>query len=188
MIEFCKKISFNNFEGDYADQKYQLAIDLSKLIPGNIDTALIDNVKTLVQSKVLPNSNGIIYREDLLELFGVTSEFDLFPAPVEFEEIERPIILEQTQFIKESLFDNYNPVIVHAAGGVGKTTFARELNDYPANNYIDVIYDCFGGGRYRNVSESRHQHRIALTQTINELALKQLCEPLVFYQTLLIPL
>lgn len=179
--EFCKLIKFNDFEGDYSFQKYQLQSDISKLVPGRIDNAIIENVTSLIRDKALPDSDGCINKEDVLKFFGVTSERELFPAPVEFEKINRPIVLKQHEDIKDMLFQNFNPMIIHAAGGVGKTMFAREITEYPSNNYVSVIYDCFGGGRYRNRSELRHQHRIALVQIINELALKQLCNPLIVH-------
>ena len=48
-----------------------------------------------------------------------------------------------------------------------------------------MVYDCFGGGRYRNRSETRHRHRDALVQIVNELAAQGLCDPLIAQSTAL---
>lgn len=183
--EFCALIRFVDGVGDYNAQRHQLHADMSQILAGTIDTVIIDHVIALVQEKALPESEGSIVKEDILKRFGVTSERDLFPAPPEFEKIENPILREQHQHLLDSILNFSSPTIIHAAGGVGKSVFAQQIAQSLPTGSLGIIYDCFGGGRYRNRSEHRHHHRHALVQIANELASQGLCDPLIAQSTAL---
>lgn len=176
---FCASLRFADGEGDYNAQKYELHSEISQLLAGTVDNPLIDSIAALVQEKALPNSNGRIVREDILKRFGVTSERDLYPAPPEFEKLDNTIPRKQHQDILDYILNASTPIIIHATGGVGKSVFARQIaQSFPIGS-LGIVYDCFGGGRYRNRSEPRHRHRDALVQIVNELASHGLCEPLI---------
>jgi hypothetical protein len=181
--EFCSLLEFTDIEGDYNEQRYKLNVETSHLIAGIVDTPLIDSIITLVAEKALPNSNGEILREDILKRFGVTSIRDLFPAPPEFEELINPLLIKQHQSLLNSILYASTPIIIHAAGGVGKSIFACQMAEAIPKDSIGIVYDCFGGGRYRNPSEPRHRHRDALIQVVNELSSYGLCDPLIALPT-----
>ena len=82
--EFCTYLDLIDGEGDYVAQGHELHAEISALLAGSVDNAQIDSVIALVQDKALPKNNGEIVREDILKRFGVTSQRDLFPAPLEF--------------------------------------------------------------------------------------------------------
>lgn len=183
--EFCTSLMFCDGEGDYSAQRYELHAEISQLLAGSVDNQQIDSITALVQEKVLPNSNGLIVREDIFKRFGVTSERDLYPAPQEFEPLDNPIPRKQHQTLLDRILSATSPIIIHATGGVGKTVFARQIaNSLPLGS-LGIVYDCFGGGRYRNRSELRHHHRQALVQIANELASRGLCDPLIAQSTAL---
>lgn len=179
LINFCKNLQFEDSEGDYDAQKYELHREIAQLVAGVVDDPQIDTITAMVQEKVLPNSKNKILREDVLKRFGVTSERSLFPAPPEFEKLENTISREHYQLLSDKILNSSNPVIVHAPGGVGKSICALEIAKNLPDHSLGVVYDCFGGGRYRNRSEPRHRHRDALVQIANELALEGLCSPLI---------
>lgn len=181
--EFCSLLEFADIEGDYNEQRYKLNVETSHLIAGTVDTPQIDSIITLVAEKALPDTNGEILREDILKRFGVTSIRDLFPAPPEFEELINPILIKQHQSLFNSILDASTPIIIHAAGGVGKSIFACQIAQYIPEGSMGIVYDCFGGGRYRNPSEPRHRHRDALIQVVNELSSHGLCDPLIALPT-----
>lgn len=183
--KFCTSLEFIDGEGDYIAQRYQLHAEISQLLAGTTDTPQIDSIAALVQEKALPNSDGHIVREDILKRFGVTSERDLFPAPPEFEKIKKVIQRSQHQVLLDHVLNTSTPIIIHAAGGVGKSIFATEIVEGLPVNSFGIVYDCFGGGRYRNRSEPRHRHRDALVQIVNELAAQGLCDPLIAQSTAL---
>ncbi|WP_209369553.1 ATP-binding protein [Priestia megaterium] len=176
---FCACLRFADGEGDYSAQKYELHMEISQLLAGTIDSPIIENITSLVRDKALPNSKGGIVREEILRYFGVSSERDLFPAPVEFEKLQDIIHRWQHKSLQVDILSSNNPIIIHAPGGVGKTVFARQIVQSLTGSSLGVVYDCFGGGRYRNRSELRHRHRDGLVQIANELALENLCDPLL---------
>lgn len=179
LIEFCSLIRFVDGEDDYDSQRFELHREISELLAGTVDNPQVDSITSLVQDKALPNSDGRIVREDILKRFGVTSERDLYPAPPEFENIENVIVRKQHQIMLDAILSSSTPILIHAVGGVGKSVFARQIVDSLPIDSFGIVFDCFGGGRYRNRSEPRHRHRDALIQIANELAAHGLCAPLI---------
>lgn len=180
---FCASLEFADGEGDYNAQRHELQVEISQLLAGIVDDPQIGSIATLVQEKALPDSDGQIVREDILKRFGVTSERDLYPAPPEFENIDNAIPRKQHQTLLDCIHNASTPIIIHAAGGVGKSIFACQIAHSLPIGSLGVVYDCFGGGGYRNRSDSRHHHRDALVQIANELASHGLCEPLIAQST-----
>jgi len=179
LTDFCTMLVFVDGEGDYNSQKYKLHVEISQLLAGTVDNPIIDSITSLVQQKALPNTDGRIVPEEILKRLGVTSQRDLFPAPSQFEGINNSILRRQHQTLMDSILNAATPVIIHAAGGVGKSVFAQQVvNSLPVTS-LGIVYDCFGGGRYRNRSEPRHRHRDALVQVVNELASLGLCDPIL---------
>ncbi|MFC6331476.1 ATP-binding protein [Paenibacillus septentrionalis] len=177
--KFCACLSFSDGEGDYNTQKHQLHVEISQLIAGSIDNPELEHITALVRDKALPDNNGVIVREEILEKFKVASERDLFPAPPEFEKLETLLHREQHNDLLKTILESAAPLIIHAPGGVGKTVFSRQIIQSLPVGSFGVTYDCFGGGRYRNRSEVRHHHRQAFVQIANELATQGLCDPLI---------
>ncbi|MEX2347711.1 MAG: hypothetical protein WD511_00705 [Balneolaceae bacterium] len=181
--EFCELIEFNDGEGAYNEQKYSLHAEISALMAGVIDNSIIENLISLVASNALPHSDGLILKEDVLMRFGVSSERELFPAVSEIEDVSEYFIREQHDEILYNIHRSDKPVIINASGGVGKSVLARQLvNSLPEGSF-GVLYDCFDSGRYRALSSSRHRHKTAFTQIINEMATEGLCEPLIPFDT-----
>ena len=177
LVGFLKSIDFIVGEGDYNDQMRSLHLEVASIIVG--DHPQIDSITGLISDKALPHSDGVILQEDILKRFGCTSLSDLFPAPVEYEKNAYVVPMEQHKKLVEAILQSQNHIIVHAAGGVGKSIFARNIGRYLQDDSIAVVYDCFGSGKYRNRSRPRHRYRDALVQIINELSLKGLCDPII---------
>jgi hypothetical protein len=177
---FCAALRIIDGEGDYVVQKERLRSEVTEYIAGFVDNDQIDSLVALVQDRALPNSNtGEIYREDVLSRLGVSSERELFPAPPRFESLQNPIRREQHDEIVRLIMRADKPLIIHAAGGVGKTVVARQLADSFPKGSFGIVYDCFGGGTYRNASEPRHRASDGLIQIANELAVRGYCRTLI---------
>ena len=177
---FCAALRIIDGEGDYVVQKERLRSEVTEYIAGFVDNDQIDSLVALVQDRALPNSNtGEIYREDVLSRLGVSSERQLFPAPPRFESLQNPIRREQHDEILGLIVRADKPLIIHAAGGVGKTVVARQLADSLPKGSFGIVYDCFGGGTYRNASEPRHRASDGLIQIANELAVRGYCRTLI---------
>jgi hypothetical protein len=183
LAEFCALLSIEDGEGDYNIQNAELRIELSQLVAGSVTSTQADALTNLVQDKVLPHSDHIVNREEVLKRFGITNERELFPAPPLWEKLENAIDREQYAYMIRSIEESENPIIVHAAGGVGKTIFCRHLVTSIPEYSLTIAYDCFGAGSYRNRSSFRHRYRDALVQVANELATKGICQPLLVFDT-----
>ncbi len=179
LIAFCQCLIFEDAEGDYQVQKDELRLEIAQLVAGADDTAEVNALELLVRDKVLPNSGNVIKKEDVLLRFGKSFERDLFPAPAVWEEMGAVIVRAQHKAIQDKIAKATEPVIIHAAGGVGKTVFCRQLIASLPTYSLGIAYDCFGAAMYRNRSEPRHRHRDALVQITNELAAKGLCKPML---------
>lgn len=180
---FCSLLNLEDGEGDYDIQKNTLRIEIARIQPGIIDSAQVSNIVALVQEKVLPKSNGIIHQEDILKLFGVTSEKHLFPAPPLFEQSDNLTHRFQYNTLIETILHSNHPLIIHAEGGVGKSVFSKYVLKALPEDSLGIAYDCFGSGKYRSRSEPRHRHRDALLQISNELASLGLCERMLIQNT-----
>lgn len=71
----------------------------------------------------MPNSNGKIVKEDILQRFGVSSERELYPAEPVWEEVTKTIPRSQHAELSREIHNSKNSVIIHAQGGVGKSVF-----------------------------------------------------------------
>jgi len=185
LVLFCSIVHLEDSEGNYAVQKDDLRSELGQLIAGSIENAQIENLVALVQGKILPDADGRIKREDVLNRIGITSEKELYPAQAKWEELENLIERRQYPVLKDKIAGLRSPVIVHAAGGVGKSVFCRHLINALPEGSLGIAYDCFGAGSYRNRSEPRHRHRDALVQIANELASRGICDLLIVQSTTL---
>lgn len=138
-----------------------------------ISSALIE----LVASRASTETSGPITRSDILAAFGC-DESDLAPAPCKLE--DSPYIpREAYKDLANQILSTPGAMILTAEGGSGKSTFSRALPDLLRNRADVVIYDCFGGGSYRNSAYPRHRHRDGLVQIATELSGVGLSLPIV---------
>lgn len=177
--DFCRLLIFDDAQGDYECQKELLFQESAKITTNPLSTPLIATLTALVQEKVLPNSSKKILPEEVLQKFGVTSNLDIFPAMPMIDMQNKLIVRDIYKDLEQKLANSNEPCIIHATGGVGKTAFATYLVDNLQNNSVAILYDCFGAGSYRRRSTPRHRHYDAITQMINELAVRELCDPIL---------
>ena len=171
-------------EGDYVVQHEQLHGELAEYLAGFVDTDEVDKIVSLVSDRTLPHTvknrrKGEILREDVLQRLGVTSVRDIFPAPRESETLTNLIRREQHDDLMSHILQAMGPVIIHAAGGVGKSVVAQQLAESLPKGSLGLVYDCFGSGKYRNPSEPRHRACDGLVQIANELAAAGFCRTLI---------
>lgn len=185
LISFCSLLNLQDGEGNYNVQKDELRLEMAHLVAGSIDNTEVNNLVSLVQEKVMPDSDGAISREEVLKRFGVTSERDLHPAPPIWEVTENIIARKHDNLLLDKIVNSQNPLIIHGTGGVGKSVFCRQLINSLPENHLVIAYDCFGAGSYRTRSKTRHSHRVALVQIANELSSKGYCNPLIVRDTTL---
>lgn len=179
LAEFCSTIMLEDGEGNYNIKKQELRVEIAQLVAGTTDNSQLTTLTNMIQERVLPGAETEILKEDVLRVFGITSERDLYPAEAKWETLASTIPRRQHAVLRNKILRADTPLILHAAGGIGKSVFTRQLVASMPESSLAIAYDCFGAGRYRNRSETRHQHRSALMQIVNELATLGLCDPLI---------
>lgn len=179
LSSFCKLLNFEGGHAGYQVQRAELALETRMYLPGNDVDAPIQ-LKELVTRKALSESehDPSITKTDVLRALGITED-QLYPAPYRIEAPDHTIPRAQEVEIVTKIIEAEVPVIVHAAGGVGKSVLAQGIKPYLPANSVLIVYDCFGNGEYRRAGSPRHRHKDALVQIANELAALGLCDPLL---------
>lgn len=176
---FFKAFSVEAGEPDLWEQRNLLSQDLSAYMSEpDADAPL--QLKELVTRKAADEGakDRSIRLYDVLRVLQVT-EIDLLPAPSLISEPKQVLPRAQQADILTALLAAQRPVVIHADGGVGKSTLSARLARAMPEGSVAVLYDCFGDGTYRQALKYRHRYRDALVQIANELAAQQLCLPLI---------
>jgi hypothetical protein len=176
---FFEAFSVEAGEPDLWEQRNLLSRDLSAYMSES-DTDAPLQLKELVTRKAADEGekDRSIRLYDVLRALKVT-EVELLPAPSLIAEPKQTLPRAQEASILSALLAAKHPVVIHADGGVGKSTLSARLACAMPEGSVSVLYDCFGDGTYRQSLKYRHRYRDALIQIANELAAQQLCLPLI---------
>ena len=79
-----------------------------------------------------------------------------YPVRAAFPPIETPIERPILGDLVETLFADPRALLVHAAGGVGKTVLMQALANTLSDKNCVLLFDGFGAGMWREPSDSRH--------------------------------
>jgi hypothetical protein len=176
---FFAAFSVEAGEPDLWEQRNLLSQDLSAYL-SETDTEAALQLKELVTRRATDEGakDRSIRLYDVLQALRV-SEKDLLPAPSLISEPKHVLPRAQQAAILATLLSAQRPVVIHADGGVGKSTLSAHLARAMPAGSVAILYDCFGDGTYRQALNLRHRYRDALVQIANELAGQQLCLPLI---------
>jgi hypothetical protein len=179
LAEFCKLLHLQGMHGSYWNQRGNLSQEIKGYLPGDDADAPVQ-LKELVTRKALSEntSNPSITKIDVLRSLGTTEE-KLFPAPCYVESADQSIPRSGERDLVSQIISANGPVIIHAAGGVGKSVLSQRINLHLPKNSVTIAYDCYGNGGYRRPESPRHRHKDALVQIANELSARGLCDPLI---------
>lgn len=178
---FFAAFSVEAGEPDLWEQRNLLSQDVSAYL-SEPDTEAALQLKELVTRRATNEGakDRSVRLYDVLRALQVT-EIDLLPAPSLISEPKQVLPRAQQADILATLLTAQRPVVIHADGGVGKSTLSAYLARAMPTGSVAVLYDCFGDGTYRQALKYRHRYRDALVQIANELAGQQLCLPLIPY-------
>ena len=128
--------------------------------------------RQFVRRCMMPETAGeIITPEDVrLQLVGASDEYGLFPCPSDLKHIQHPVSRVSVRQAVAAMQSGSQHVCLHGAAGTGKTTALQEIEAALPQASVMVVYDCYGSGRYLDVSALRHRPRDAFLQLTNELA------------------
>lgn len=146
-----------------------------------IASARLGRLRELVRNKAGGNGskNNLILKTDILAVLGISDSKELLPCESILIKIGPVLEREQIKDALEILSSSEKPLLVHAAGGVGKTIFMQSLmNKLNKENEV-IFFDSFGGGAYRSPEDARHLPKKGLIHIVNTLAFRGLCDPLL---------
>jgi hypothetical protein len=138
-------------------------------------------LRNFVRMKAGPadGGNNRIDRVAVLAELGVDHEDRLYPTPDAFPPvgllIERSIVNEALAIARAP----GAPLIIHGAGGMGKTVLMQSLAERMRGRDQVVIFDGFGAGRWRDLADGRHRPERTLVQLANLLTGIGLCDILL---------
>lgn len=177
---FLLTLNFIDNQESRYEQKQQLQLEVNSLVPTfDINISII--LKELIQSRAMPEyeNDPVIRKETIFHAFGITKIEDLLPAQPSFNIVDNYIEREQESDIAKQILESDTPVVIHASGGVGKSSFAQNLFKLMPNNSKCVIFDGFANGAYRSPKDQRHLHKNGLIQIVNEFSIQGLCLPML---------
>lgn len=176
---FFAAFSVEASEPDLWEQRNLLSQDLNAYL-SEPDTEAALQLRELVTRRATDEGakDRSVRLYDVLRALRVT-EIDLLPAPSLISEPKQVLPRAQQADILATLLTAQRPVVIHADGGVGKSTLSAHLARAMPAGSVAVLYDCFGDGTYRQALKYRHRYRDALVQIANELSGQQLCLPLI---------
>ena len=152
--------------------------------PGTVDavtSARLGNMRQLVRDKAggAGTNNNMIMYTDILAALEIANEEEFLPCPAAAVDIGDVVRREQTQDALDIIPELSKPLLVRAAGGVGKTVFMKSLAKELGGTHEVLFFDCFGGGSYRSPEDSRHLPKRGLIHIANTLAQRGLCDPIL---------
>lgn len=138
-------------------------------------------LRNLIRIKAGPGSetDKRVDRVAVLAELEVEHEDRLYPTPDAFPEVEiliqRDILGDIATLAREAGL----PLVVHAAGGMGKTVLMQGLADRLRADGPVVLFDGFGAGRWRDPADGRHLPERTLVHLANLMAGQGLCDILL---------
>ena len=178
-----KRIALNGTQGTLTEARALVRRTLADWSTPNdpLTRLRLANLRDLVHEKAGSKGqyNNLIDRVAVLACLEVGDERDLFPTPDAFppvlKVIERPAIDELVAKIKEG----GDPLLVDAPGGMGKTVLMQSLAQRLSGDNAVVLFDCYGGGSWRDPADGRQLPEKALPHIANLLAVSGLCDILI---------
>jgi hypothetical protein len=183
LVEFAGKFLITGLAGSLTDTKRDLSrtlVDWSATTDA-IAGARLGAMRDLVRQKAgyAGTNRNVIRRVDVLAALDVSDVDELLPCPTSLPEVGKVVEREQLAEATALVPKLARPLLIHAAGGVGKTVFLDSLAKSLSRKHEVLFFDCFGGGRYRAPEDSRHLPKRGLIHIVNTLACSSLCDPLL---------
>lgn len=138
-------------------------------------------LRNLIRIKAGPGSEADkrVDRVAVLAELEVEHEDRLYPTPDAFPEVEVVIQRDVLDEIASLAREAGPPLVVHAAGGMGKTVLMQGLADRLRADGPVVLFDGFGAGRWRDPADGRHLPERTLVHLANLMAGQGLCDILL---------
>ena len=181
--QFCRQFKICDCVENSATQFKKVEQGLSRMISMSLDSEAALAFVEFIAEKAA-EGRKVITKASLLSYLGCSQIEDLLPAPASLDGDNK--IIRTASFARamdEIEHSSSRKIIVHAAGGVGKTAFSQYFRSCEKVLGPVVLYDCYGGGLYRASNHSRHKIRDAFVEIINELYLLGFADPILKWRS-----
>jgi len=180
---FAQKVAIIGRAGSLTQNKQALSRVIAdwSVAPDAFARARLGAMRQLLRDKagLAGQGRNLVTRTDVLDVLEVQSPDDLFPCRAGFPRVGKVVRREQLTEAAKLIPKLDKPLLIHAAGGVGKTVFLQSLSKVLSERHETVVFDCFGGGAYRAPDDARHLPKRGLVHIINKLACRGFCDPLL---------
>lgn len=181
--EFASKVRFAGLAGNLVRNRQLLTRQLADWSPASdsIARSAMERLSAVLREKAGVQGQGrnLVTRLDVLDALGLQEPADLLPCEAAFASVGPVVDREQLGTATRLISALTRPLLIHAAGGVGKTVFLQSLSAQLGYKHRTVLFDCFGGGAYRAPEDARHLPKRGLVHIANQLAVEGLCDPLL---------
>ena len=153
--EFASKCLISGASGNLAGIKRDLSkvlVDWSATSGDPLANARLGAMKQMVRDKAgyAGTNRNVIRRTDVFAALEISDIDDLLPCPASLAEVGQIVERAQLNDAINLVPKLSGPLLIHAAGGVGKTVFLESLRSALQDKFETVFFDCFGGGAYRS--------------------------------------
>lgn len=183
LATFANKCQISGLSGSLIDTKRGLSmllVDWSATSDARA-TARLGAMREMVRTKAgyAGTARNVIRETDVLAALEIPDKEALLPCPASLVEVGAIVVREQLPDAVALIPTLSKPLLLHAAGGVGKTVFMESLTKALQDRYEVIFFDCFGGGAYRSPEDARHLPKRGLIHIVNSLACRGLCDPIL---------
>ena len=148
----------------------RVILTIAKIMEDNV-AGFMTELRQRVRDLMLPERHrDAITFETVLSWFGVADRAGLFPCPSEIAPVPDPVARHAASELADTMMRGAKLIRLHGPGGCGKTTVLHELSSLLPEGSCVVLFDCYGGGRYRFSDDKRHLPEHAFLQIANDLA------------------
>lgn len=184
LSEFAGKFNIQSLNDTLRESKAELSRTIVDWFGNGSDAvarASLGDLKQMIRDKAgfAGTDRNIVEHTDTLAALGLSDSSDLLPCPEALADVGDIVEREQLDEAVSLVANLDKPLMVHAAGGTGKTVFMDSICRSLSNDHETVFFDCFGGGDYRAPGDARHHPRRGLIHIANTLACRGLCDPII---------
>ena len=181
--EFARRFLITGSSENLADTKKNLSrmlVDWSAASDA-VAAARLGDLRQMVRDKAghAGTNKNVIRRTDIIAALGISDVDELLPCHESLADVGKIVKREQLKDALALMLRLCQPLLIHSAGGIGKTVFMESLAEALKGEHEIVFFDCFGGGAYRSPDDARHLPKRGLVHIANSLAVNSLCDPIL---------
>lgn len=182
-VDLLRRLELVGCKGSLTEAERAISATLAAWSePGDPDAEKrLLKLRNLIRIKAGPGSEADkrVDRVAVLAELEVEHEDRLYPTPDAFPKVDVVIQRDVLSDIATLAREVGLPLVIHAAGGMGKTVLMQGLANRLRVDGPVVLFDGFGAGRWRDPADGRHLPERTLVHLANLMAGQGLCDILL---------